>query len=763
MAESPFQMVGRRMPRIDGEDLVSARTRYVDDLFFPRMLHAKALLSRHHHAWVRRLDVTRAEGLPGVAAVITARDFPNNLYGRYIKDQECCASDKVRYLGDILAVVAAEDADTAAEALERIEVEYEELPALFDPLEAMKPGAVPIHPHGNLVPCGKNNRWQVRKGEIERGLKEADLVLQETYTSQMTEHVSIEPHVAIAMIDPQGMLLIYSALQGPFGRATDIAYILNRPLSKVRIIVPAVGGGFGGKNDTTIEPHVALLALKTGRPVKWRWTRQEEFLCSSVRHPFTMRHEIGLQKDGTITAKRVTAIADIGAYCISSPMVIDKHVALSTGPYRVPHVWVDGYLVYTNKQMGGALRGFGMAQATFAVEAQLDAAAKELGIDPLEIRLKNALVEGDSLAVGQKPKAIAIKPCLEEVARAARYAPGKSRPHPGNLARGRGIGALIYTTSILNYPNPSAAGVVVNMDGSVIVETGSTDLGQGSKTVLAQMAAEILGVSWDKISVTVADTLTTPYDNITASSRVTFVTGNAVVRAAQDARGQLADIAAELLEAHRGDLRFAQDKVFVQGASQKFKTLADLARYLFQKKGEIVMGKGLFAPPQVRMDEETGAGEPTPCYTYGAAIAEVEVDRETGLLRIVDLVACYDCGRAINPLLTEGQIDGGLVHGIGFTLMEDMYPRYPSPDPSAFDLGSYLVPTAKDLPGRVRSIIYESEDPIGPFGAKGVGEVSMNVVAAAVANAVYDAVGVRIKDLPITPERLLKAMRAQSH
>jgi CO/xanthine dehydrogenase Mo-binding subunit len=223
----------------------------------------------------------------------------------------------------------------------------------------------------------------------------------------------------------------------------------------------------------------------------------------------------------------------------------------------------------------------------------------------------------------------------------------------------------------------------------------------------------------------------------------------------------LADIAAELLEAHRRDLRFAEDKVFVQGASQKFKTLADLARYLFQKKGEIVMGKGLFSPPQVRMDEETGAGEPTPCYTYGAAIAEVEVDRETGLLRIVDLVACYDCGRAINPLLTEGQIDGGLVHGIGFTLMENMYPRYPSPDPSAFDLGSYLVPSSKDIPGRVRSIIYESEDPIGPFGAKGVGEVSMNVVAAAVANAVYDAVGVRIKDLPITPERLLKAMLAQ--
>lgn len=766
MEARALNIVGQRIPRIDGKDMVTARIRYVDDLVFPRMLHAKGLQSQHHHALIRRVDTSKAERLPGVAAVITAKDVPNNLYGRIVRDQPCLCGDKVRYLGDIVAVVAAEDPDIAQEAVELIEVEYEELPFLFDPLEAMRPEAIQIHPHGNLVPFGKNNRWQVRKGDIEQGLAEADLVLEDSYSSQMTEHVSIEPHVAIGMIDPQGIVVIYSSLQGPFGRATDIADILDMPLSKVRVIVPAVGGGFGGKNDTTIEPHVALLALKSGRPVKWRWTRREEFLCSSVRHPFIMRHELGLKRDGTFTAKRATAIADIGVYCISSPLVIDKHVALSTGPYRVPHVWVDGYLVYTNKQMGGALRGFGMAQATFAVEAQIDAAAKELGIDPMEIRLKNALVEGDSLAVGQRPKAVAIKPCLEKVAQAVNYYSRErelSKENSGSkrYARGRGVGALIYTTGILNLPNPSAAGVVLNVDGSLLVQTGSTDVGQGSKTVLAQMASEVLGVPINQIAVTTADTQTTPYDNITASSRVTFITGNAVVQAAQEVRKILTDAASEWMEARPEDVVFANGRISIQGSPGRFMTLAQVARQIYQKKGEVVIGKGLFVPPQVRMDLETGQGEPTSGYTYGAAIAEVEVDRQTGQVRILNLTACYDCGRAINPLLVEGQIDGGLIHGIGFTLMENMYPGYPSHNPAAYDLAGYVIPTAADVPEKVRSLIYESNFPIGPFGAKGVGEVSMNIVAPAVVNAICDAVGVRIKDLPVTPERLLRAIKGK--
>jgi xanthine dehydrogenase molybdenum-binding subunit len=760
--ETTLNYVGKRIPRIEGEDLVTARVHYVDDLVFPRMLHAKSLLSKHHHALIRRIDVTKAERLPGVAAVITAKDVPNNIYGRFAKDQPCLCQDKVRYLGDIIAVVAAEDPDIAEEAVELIDVEYEELPAIFDPIEAMKPEAIKIHPHGNLVPFGRNNRWQIRKGNIDEGLRQADLVLEDTYTTGMNEHVHIEPHVAIGMVDPQGIIVIYSSLQGPFVRAPDIAYILNKPLSKIRIIVPAVGGGFGGKNDTTIEPHVALLALKTGRPVKWRWTRKEEFLCSSVRHPFIMRHEIGLKKDGTIIAKRVNVIQDIGAYCTVSPLILEKVLALCTGPYRVPHVWADGYLVYTNKQIGGAMRGFGITQENFALEAQLDTAAKELGIDPMEIRLKNALVEGDSIAVGQKPKAVSIKPCLEKVAQAVSYTPGRlSKSILKRYARGWGISALLYTASILNIRNPSNAIVSLNTDGSIVVQTGSTDVGQGSKTVLAQMAAEILGIPLNKVSVTTADTHSTPYDMITASSRVTFVTGNAVVQAAQEVRKKLAEAATELIEANPEDLKFANGKIYIHDSVDKFITVAEAARHIFQKTGEIVMGKGHFSPPQVPMDIETGQGEPTPCYTYGAAAAEVEVDRETGYVRILGLTACFDCGQAINPLLLEGQIDGGLIAGIGFTLMEDMYPQYPSVDPSAFDLGSYLIPTAADIPEKVQTLIHESQFPMGPFGVKGVGESFINVVAPAIVNAIYDAVGIRAKNLPLTSERLLQAMREQ--
>jgi CO/xanthine dehydrogenase Mo-binding subunit len=396
------------------------------------------------------------------------------------------------------------------------------------------------------------------------------------------------------------------------------------------------------------------------------------------------------------------------------------------------------------------------------LEAQLDTAAKELGIDPMEIRLKNALVEGDSIAVGQKPKAVSIKPCLEKVAQAVNYVPGK--PPKSKLeryAKGRGISALLYTSSILNNPNPSAAVVILKTDGSVVVQTGSTDIGQGSKTVLAQMAAEVLGVPLYEVTVTTADTMTTPYDQITASSRITWVAGNAVVRAAREVRQILTECAAKLMEEPTEDLEFAEGKIFVHGSVDKFITIAEVARHIFQKKGEVVAGKGLFAPPQVPMDHETGQGEPTPCYIFGATVADVEVDQETGLVTIIDLTTCYDSGKTINPLLLEGQVEGGVMQGIGFTLMEDMYPQYPSENPAAFDLKTYLIPTAADVPQKVQSLFYESNFQMGPFGAKGLSEGSTNTVAPAIVNAIYDAVGVRIKNLPITPERLLRAMREQ--
>lgn len=409
--------VGQRRPRIDGLQNVTGSRKFCDDLDFPRMLHCKGVYSQKPHAKIK-VDISKALKLPGVKAVITGKDFPHNKYQEYIPDHPCLAEDKVRYIGEWIAVVAAERLDIAEEAAALIKIDYEELPAILDPRDGMKPGAPVIHEQfpDNIVPYAEGiNRCQIRRGDVEKGFAEADHIFEHTFTSQVQEHAYLEPHAAVAQIDDSGKITIWSMTQMPFYHAGDTAGALKMPLSKIRIVSTQGGGAFGGKNAPSLEPHVALLTLKTKRPVKWAWTHQEDMQCWDTRHAYIMKHKTGVKKNGQIVAKKIEAICDNGAYIVWGTMQMHKHGILGCGPYRVPNYWFDGYVVYTNKQAGGALRGFGIAQATWGSDSQMDIMARELSIDPLEFRIINCLRDGDLGQTGSKLRAVGIEMCLRKV------------------------------------------------------------------------------------------------------------------------------------------------------------------------------------------------------------------------------------------------------------------------------------------------------------------------------------------------------------
>ena len=408
-----FAEVGKRRPRIQAEEQLRGKTIYVDDINLPGMLYAKGVLPQHPHARILNVDTNQARRLIGVRAVATASDVPNNNFGRTIKDQQIICGDKVRHLGDLVAVVAATDKDTAAEAASLVKVDYEPLPAVYDIFLALEPGAPIIHSGpDNRVPIPPDGKRTIHCGDIKEGFRESDLIVEDVYVTQSQEHGAIETQSAVAKVESDGSLTVWSTCALPFPRAQDTAGILGLPISKVRFIVPLIGGGFGGKNEVAAAPYVGLLALMTGKPVKWTWTREEEFLCSTIRHPFVMKHKTGVKRNGKLVAKEIESIADAGAYCVATAWVLEKHVFLACGPYFIPNTWVDAYAVYTNKQVTAAMRGFGHTQGVFAIESQMDRIAKELNIDPLKLRLMNLLNDGNTIPSGQKVRAVSIRQCL---------------------------------------------------------------------------------------------------------------------------------------------------------------------------------------------------------------------------------------------------------------------------------------------------------------------------------------------------------------
>jgi len=756
-----YKYVGKSVPKVDSREKVVGKAVYLDDIILHGMLYGKILGSIYPHALIKNIDVSKAESLPGVKAVITGKDLPDSLYGPFIKDEPVLAKDRVRYIGEPVAAVAATELEISEEALGLIDVEYEELPALFDPIEAMKPDAPIIHPDLKNYICPWDavqegnicSHTTFTDGDVEKGFQEADVIVEDTFTTPAQNQAYIEYAGAIAQMEPSGRFTVWTNTQAIYVTQSRISESLLIPMSKIRVISPVVGGGFGGKIETTVAPHALELARRAGKPVKIVRTREEEFITGRPRHPAISTVKLGVKKDGKIVAKQVSTVFDSGAYSCDGPGVTGFGTLMARGPYRVPNYRMDGYCVYTNIVKGGAFRGFGNTQTGFASESVMDMAAKEIGMDPVEFRRINAIEPGDKSVGEQVLKSVGIKECIDRATEAIGWKDEKE-----NKYRGRGIALVNHISGLLTV----SAIVKLNEDGTVNIQCGAMDIGQGSNTILCQICAEELGVPMEEVAIYSGDTDGTPYSWATSASRLTYTAGNSVKRASQDLKNQMLDLAAKTLEANVDDLEMKDKKIYVKGSQDKGLTFEELGAISCWGTGGQLMGKESFFVEDPPFDRSKFVGFPfgtMTAYIFAAQAVEVEVDVETGVVRVLKAVAAHDVGKAINPSNVEGQIEGGFVQGLGFALTEDtIFEKGKIMNPTFTD---YKILPAADIPD-LKVIIVEANDDTGPFGAKGVAEPCLVGVSPAVANAIYDAIGLRFTDLPITPEKVLKALKAKS-
>jgi CO/xanthine dehydrogenase Mo-binding subunit len=753
-----LRQIGKPLRRVDALGKAVGATVYAGDFSLPRMLHGKAFRSTRASAAITRLDVSRARAWPGVACVLTAADVGNpkltsDMPGQTGQQQRAgsevpvLASERVRFYGEPIALVAAETLDIAERALELIEVDYGPLPGVYDPLEAMKPGAPILFPPDNIVA-----RWKIRKGDPEAGFAQADVIVENTFRVPHQEHAYLEPEAGVAWMDERGVINIRVSTQ-VVEHFRAIARAVGVPQNRIRVQGTMCGAGFGGKEDITVEIYLALLAQATNRPVRLVYTREESIFGHSKRHPYVIRHRTGVRRDGRITAADIDIISDSGAYPYLSPYVLLYSAVMSTGPYRVEHVRVNAASVATNNPYTSAFRGFGGPQACFAYEQQMDAIAEHLGMDPLEVRKLNYLRTGDATATGQIIESAAW---LEESATRAMEALGEKTTTPASIKVGQGFSSYFQSYGrIMWLHDTSQAWVGVEIDGSVTVRAGVPDLGAGQANSLCQIAAEVLGVPLERVSIYCTDSATTPLSGTSTATRQLYMSGNATLMAATAVRKAMLERAAKSLGEDIARLDLADGRVFVQDEPSRDMNLADLAR-LCAADGIPLANLALFkAPFKDPVDPETGQGPVFPDFTFGSYAVEVAVDTETGEVTVVKAAACHDVGRAINRAAVEGQIAGGGMQGLGYALIEDLIVRdgvIQTPS-----LSEYLIPTSKDFP-TTNVIILESGTGVGPFGAKGIGEPSFTPAAPAVASAVADAIGVRIHELPLTPERVLAAI-----
>ncbi len=763
MAESPtatqerLRVVGRRLPRHDARDKVLARTLYAADWQMPGMLEGAVLRSSYPAARITRIDTSRAAAYPGVAAVLTARDVPHNILWTDVPGQtsivgplrarvQVLADDRVRYQGEAIALVAAETREIAARALELIDVAYEVRPGVFTTEEALRPEAPRVHEESNLLAT-----WRVRCGDADEALARAHVVVEQTYRCGLIDHAYLEPEAGVAWIDADGVVVVRASTQ-VIEHFRDVADVLGLPHNKVRVIGPYVGGGFGGKEDVTVEVFLGLLAYRTGRPVRMVWSRQESLLARPKRHPFTLRYRTGAARDGTLVAHRIELTADAGAYAYLSALVLLYATVTAAGPYRVPHVAVDARAVYTNNPPTSAMRGFGAMQMVLGYESQIDQIARRLGLDPVEVRRRNALGRGDRLPVGQE---LDTHVAVAEAAERAWAALGPPRPPSSPRHRvGRGLACNLQPYGRLVWLRDwASAWVGLEADGSVAVRTGVPDVGGGQASSLCQIAAEALGVEPDRVTVHIADSALTPLAGTTTATRQLYMSGNAVLVAATHLRDEVRRVAAQILETPVEQVTLADGAAVA--ASHRSVPLGDVVKEC-ARLGVPRSHLGVYhAPAGDPVDLERGGGRVFPDYTFGAHAVEVEVDVDTGAASVRRLVACHDVGRAINPQSVEGQVQGGAVMGLGYGLMEEIVVDRGVNLTTSF--ASYLIPSALDVPD-VEPILIESGDGKGPFAARGIGEPPIGPPAAAIANAIEDAVGVRITDLPITPEKIARAL-----
>ena len=744
--------VNKSLPRPDARVKAIGQAAYVGDLSLPRTLYGAILRSPLPHARILSIDASRALRLRGVRSIITGRDTLGVIFGVLatsdkLMDRRALVTDKVRYVGDEVAALAAVDEDTAQEALSLIKVEYEPLPAVFDPLEALRDGAPLVHVDkpGNI-----SKRHVVKVGDLEAGLGEAAVVREDRFTTHPEAHSPMEPHVVLAQYDATGKLTVWTSTQSSYFVQMDLAKTLGLPAGRVRVIKPHVGGGFGGKSDgmDSLDFCASLLSIKTGCPVKMAYSREEELIYTRRRHALMIELKTGVRKDGILSARKCRAILDGGAYNSWGPITTILCSNWNLMPYRMVNYEYEGIRAYTNKAPGGAMRGHGAPQIHFAVESQLDMLASDLGMDPIELRMRNALEAGDLNPSGFYIPSSGFRQSLEEAAKRSGWKEKRGKLPPG---RGIGVGCSGFVCGAAFPVRPTAAAfsgvrIVISAEGQVTLLTGAVDTGQGSDFTLAQIAAEGLGVPVEVITVVAADTDLTPVDMGNYSSRTTMLAGNATKNAAASALARVLEGAAELLEAKADDLESEDGRISVKGSPERGVSFVEAVQAAYRMNhGEQIVAEGVYLPNPKLI---------SPSISFSVQIAEVEVDRETGQVQVTYLTSAHDCGVPINPMSVEGQLEGSVYMGVGYALSEEFSEVDGQSIQSSFT--DYHVPTVGEMP-KVDALHVEVFDPEGPFGAKEAGEGTVGPTAPAIANAIFDAVGVRLTQMPLSPEKVLRA------
>lgn len=754
-----YSVIGRPTPKKDGWVKATGEAKFADDLYFPGMLHGKLLRSPHPHARILYIDTSRAEKLSGVRGVITAKDFPGILYGDFAQTRDYLplAQDKVRYIGEEVAGVAAIDLDTAEEALDLIQVEYEPLPAVFDPEEAMQPGAPQLYNH---APNNISSKSGFHYGDVEKGFAESDYIQEDLFETQSMKQGMLEPHACVGLWEAAGKITLWSCKSSPYVVWRQLAMGLGIDPGRIRIVQTHIGGSFsGGKQEAMPMDFCAvMLSKKTGRPVKFMHTMDEVLVIGHMRHSMKIWLKTGVRRDGTLVAQHCKIIANGGAHASIGQRSIALPALALNLPYRIPHVKFDSIRVYTNVGFAGALRGHTQPQTIYAREVQLEAIAAHLGLDPVELRLKNSCRPGEVIHNDFRLGTFGITEAIEKVVEASGW-----RERHGKLPRGRGMGMAVGAMTSgrrLMAHTASSAVIKIQEDGTVYLMTGSADAGQGVETVLSMIAAEVLGVRVEDVHYAMVDSDVTPLDPGTYGSRVTLWTGNAVKKAAEEARKPLEEIASQMLKCEPSDLVFRDRKIFVRRDPSRSLDFARVVRIAHNRRGRPVIAHGTYASEgELEAGVKVEGWHGSPGHSATAVVVEVEVDEETGWVAVVGAWFASDCGFPINPMLVAGQAFGAFTIQLGQALYENLIRQNGRVmNPSFRD---YKMPLIVDFPKleNIKTIDIITQEPNGPFGAKEAGQGPGDPVIGAIANAIYQATGVRLKSLPFSPDKILFGLR----